>query len=447
MKKWAPFSGQEPLLEDLNDYLQNQLVDALKERVSEFVQDGILHSVLGISNEFQVSVNGSDQTKIDIGDGVSYIAGERALISADENYDASRPSRVISGANAPGNIGNIGVPLASYTFGQVNYIWIQYLQIKDIAVYELHPISLQTFFVKDLDGYTFVINTTNNPATNPLANAVFVAAVTAQGPLQPLLLSGINYSNRTYALIKNQRVLITTPKADRSDATVDYGSEEDHELDDHIKAIGTGTVSAINPHGLSLADISGGSSSEPLNELYQKETHNNKVITTNPYSTLSAFYPQLVIVDPGDDHIDIYNLSITEKSYVNGKRFVRSSSLGGATVVQVSFTGQVTNTYYGYIDNNGNIQITSDYDNVIVALGYMPVFEVNWAPGIGNLTNPDDGSRTAKDLRIFIGENNTEVRFFDPPASEYFPGRRWLNLTDGQFKGIKDTVGTIVLLG
>jgi len=68
--------------------------------------------------------------------------------------------------------------------------------------------------------------------------------------------------------------------------------------------------------------------------------------------------------------------------------------------------------------------------------------------GGGNLRNPDNPAlRTAKDLRPLIGENNTEARYSDPLSYDLFPGRRWLNLSDGQFKGVKDTSGTIVILG
>lgn len=447
IKSLSIFSGQEPTLEDIQDYMQGQIIEAMKERISDLIQDGILHSALGITSEFPVTINGTDTTKVDIGLGLGYIGGERVQISANETYDATRPSRTIDGAVATGNIGNLAVPLSSYVLGTVNYIWLKYNTIKDITVFSLDPIDLQKYFTKNLDGYTLVINTTNNPVSNPLADAFFVASVIAQGLSQPLLLSGISYSNRTYALLKEQRVLVKTPLANKSDVTTAYSYDEEHELDDHIKAIGTGIVSPINPHGLSLADISTGSSTEPLNELYQKETHDNKIITSDPYNTVSAFYPQLVVVDPGDDHMDIYNLSTSEKAYVNGKRFVRTTALAGSTVTQVSFTGQVTNTYYGYIDDTGNIQITSDYSNNVIVPGYMPIFSVIWSPGIGNLTNPDDGSRTAKDLRIFIGENNTEVRTNAPTTGELFPGKRWLQLDCGQFFGVKDTALNIVILG
>jgi len=448
MKGLIPFSGQEPLLEDFDQYLELQKEEAIKERLVDMVQAGIVHQSAGYSSEFQVTVNSGDNTRIDIGFGIGYNdVGERVLINQNENYDPTRPSRVIYGDSVPGNIGNIAVPMANYGAGVINHVWLQYLQTKDSTIYEEHPITLQRYFVKGLDGYTIVVNTSNDPVSNPLSNAVFVASVTAQGSGQPLLLSGVNVANRTYASIRLNRVLIKTPKADRSDATTDYHAEEYHDLDKHIQAVGTGVIAPTNPHGLTLADLGYSGGTEPLNELYQKETHDNKVITGSPLSTSSALYPQLVIVDPGNDYIDVYNMTSTEQAYVNGKRYIRSSALNGATVAQISFVGQVTNTYYGFLDNTGNVQITSDFANVVLAGGFLQLFAVTWSPATGNLTNPDDSTRTVRDMRTFIGENNTEVRFSQPQASELFPGRRWLNLTDGQFYGVKDTLGTIVITG
>jgi hypothetical protein len=306
--------------------------------------------------------------------------------------------------------------------------------------------------MKLLDGYIIVVNTTNDPAVLPLANSVFIGTVTAQGAGNPIPVPNINtQSNRTYSLLRPFHSRLVVPLADRSNATTVFASALETTLDAHARAIGTGTVTPVNPHGLTLADLGVTSNLEPLNELYQKETHDNKIRPDSVGAITSALFPQFIQVDFGDDFVSVWNLTATESLYVNGKRKGTGDIMAGVSPVTISFTGQVTNIYFCYLDNNGNIAITSDFINNIFNLGYLPIFTAQWNPfdfGTGgDLFNPDTGLRGVKDIRSLIGENNTEVRNSQPITSELFPGRRWLNLSTGQFYGVKDNSGTIVILG
>jgi hypothetical protein len=454
MKGLILASGTEPYVEDFNVSLSQQTQQAIKERLSDYVGNGVVHSESGGAFEMTMTPNILDQTRVDISFGVAYFGGERIVIDANVLYDPTNPSKTDpgSGKPTPQSTGNIAVPLVDYTLNALNYIWIQYLQTIDVSQISIHPITSEKFFTRQTDGYQVIISTINDPIITPLANAVYVGSVKGQGIGNPIPSVNISYTNRTYALLKFQTVKTKTPKADRSDAVTAYGAEELHVVDDHVRSIGTGTITPVNPHGLTLADLGIVSSLEPLNELYQKETHDNKIIMPDATLLTSGLYPQIIIVDPGNDFLNIQNLAATETVYVNGIRKAAINIMSGVNPITISFAGQLTNTYYGYLDNSGNVAITTDYANTVVVNKYLPLFAVNWLPfdpagGGGNIRNPDNSAlRTPKDLRAITGENNTELRFTDPLTIDLFPGRRWLNLADGQVKTVKDNAGTIVIM-
>jgi len=455
MKGLALYSGIEPVVDDFNISLSQFTQQAVKERLTDYVDNGIVHQEAGSTFEFALTPNTLDNTKIDVSLGTAYFSGERIFVDANVLYDPTNPYKtdLSSGKPTPQSTGNISVSLANYTLGTVNYFWIQYLQTIDISQIAIHPITAEKFFTRQTDGYWIIVSTTNNPISLPLANSVYLGSVTAQGTGNPLTPSHISLVNRTFAVTHFNAVKVKTPKADRSNATTVYNADETHVADDHVMAIGTGTITPVNPHGLTLADLGVVSALEPLNELYQKETHNNIIETPDITSVASALYPQVIIVDPGNDYLSIPNLSTAESLYVNGIRKAATNIMGGANPITISFLGQATNLYYGYLDNSGTIAITTDYFNIVYTNKYLPLFSVNWLPfdpagGGGNIRNPDaPTSRTAKDMRPFLGENNIEVRYSDPLLVDLFPGRKWLNIVDGQFKAVKDTGGTIVILG
>jgi hypothetical protein len=445
-------SGIEPLIDDFNVSLTQQTDQAIKDRFTDFTQDGICHNDAGVSLEFTLAPNSLDQTKIDMGFGNAYSSGERISISTNTIYNPNNPSTITDGEPTPISTGNIAIPLANYATGTRNFFWVQYLQAVDPTSFSVHPITGQVFFMKLLDGYIIVVNTTNDPAVLPLANSVFIGTVTAQGVGNPIPTPNIDYSsNRTYSLVRPFHNRLVVPKADRSDVTTVYTAQLDTTLDAHARAIGTGIVTPTNPHGLTLADLGVVSNLEPLNQLYQEETHDNKIRVADVDETNAGLYAQFIQVDPGNDFVQVYNLGPTESLYVNGIRKATADVMAGASPITISFANQVTNIYYCYLDNNGNVAITSDWTNTIFNNGYLQIFAAQWNPYDpstgGDLFNPDTGLRGVKDIRTLIGENNTEVRFSQPLAAELFPGRRWLNISTGQFYGVKDDAGTIVILG
>lgn len=454
MKGLVLYSGIEPVIDDFNVSLSQFTQEAVKERLTDYVDDGIVRKEAGSTFEFAMTPNTLDGTKIDVSLGTAYSSGERIFVGTNILYDPTNPYKtdIASGKPTPQSTGNIAVTLADYTLNTFNYFWIQYLQTIDVTQFAIHPVTSEKFFTRQTDGYWIIVDTTHDPISNPLANSVFLGTVKAAGGAIPIPPVNITTTNRIYALLHYNTVKIHTPKADRSDATITYVADTLYTVDSHIKSMGTGTITATNPHGLTVADLGSGGA-EPLNQLYAKETQANKIRPFTITEITGGMYSQVIVVDPGDDFLAIANLTPTESLYVNGQRMVKNDINAGATPINVLFTGQTTNTYFGYLDNTGLVNITSDYQNTIAANGYLPLFSVLWYPadpagGGGNLRNPDNPTlRTAKDMRVFTGDNNIETRWFDPQSFELFPGRRWLNLTDGQFKAVKDTSGTIVILG
>ena len=139
MKGLVLGSGIEPLTDDFNVSLTEQTDDAIKERFTDFTQDGICRNDAGVSLEFTLAPNTLDQTVIDMGFGVAYQAGERLLIDANTIYNPSNPSTTTDGKLTPISIGNIAIPLANYTTGTRNFFWIQYLQTVDLSQFSIHP--------------------------------------------------------------------------------------------------------------------------------------------------------------------------------------------------------------------------------------------------------------------------------------------------------------------
>lgn len=83
----------------------------------------------------------------------------------------------------------------------------------------------------------------------------------------------------------------------------------------HRSMIGTGEVSEINPHGLSLADL--GSSIQTDLTGHRKIEHGNGIQSSNS----SAFTPTVLNNAPADDQISILNMSSGEYAYVQGNEY------------------------------------------------------------------------------------------------------------------------------
>lgn len=359
------YPGEEPLVENLEN-LRDSLGKATRERVSDIQKYGILRTpgqilvddaLVVISTEFPLGVNGSDPKRLDVGLGVAYTSNnERIVVSTLTPYDNSvgwtnSINLLTAGVSTPASTGNVGINLPTSSIGSgagTNYIWIDYLLAIDATQWTVDPDLGQNQYTKAVDGYQIVPTTTLVP---PTTTAILLGSVAtlAGGNVDP---TSLNLSGRVFSSQAANTVAITTSLADGTDKTTTYTNGLTTTLDQHIKAVGTGTVSSANPHGIGVADVSGLSdllgAGEPLNALYQKETHSDGIV--------SAGKTGLVITVNGPaTAIDITPLTSGEALYIAGRRFDSLSPKNPLTIDgiwRVDFTTLLSdpvNPYYIYV--------------------------------------------------------------------------------------------------
>jgi hypothetical protein len=168
------------------------------------------------------------------------------------------------------------------------------------------------------------------------------------------------------AQLQQRRVLITTPKEDKSDATDagSYGYAKSVSLEKHIKAVGAGTVTAKNPHGTGINDIDGLKEAlvetEPNLIIYQKEIHSCVITTsdlTKQTDLYQAFYP---VTDNSAKCIYLKRFEEeTTTFYIAGKRFTKENQNNiqvgnNVFAFQADFTTAASNYYNVYLKLENN---------------------------------------------------------------------------------------------
>lgn len=347
MKKVFWQSGQR-VIKQVLDWLQDSADDSVLERQEDYADYGIIKNLL---NEFDIIVgtnNTPSTPSITIRTGVAYDSNTQRIVIDDEgiSYNPSNITHTTDDGSGnfvstPRSSGSLNVPLTTNTN---NYIWIEYLQTVDDSVFTLHKLLNTKIFYKQTDGYKITVTLVNTP---PSASALKLGNV-------DLSLGGvvsvatINKSNRVLGGISHYRVKIHTVLADKSDRVTSYTPDQEIFVDDHVRAIGTGTVSATNPHGLSPTDI-GLSPASTIQE-HQEFFHSNGLMVPNEASTVSALYGFVTVLTPGFDFITYRALTGTERVNVGGNVIVASDI---SSDVIVNFTAlDPSGTYYIYLDGN-----------------------------------------------------------------------------------------------
>lgn len=245
----------------------------LIDQISEFTLS--FDTQLGIVNVGAGSVSTGIPRKIG---GVAYdLNSERIAILNDAafNFSTATPQGV-------GNSGNLQVPLTlSGTSGGypantpvygIYYLWIQYLEINDpnYPVVVGPPSNAKTY-PHMLDGYQIVV--TGTPiAPQGDGLSIFLGKVVwgIQFPEILTITAGTASSangnsistiplvtgdpGRNYSLIRSQGV---DAIIDPNNPTSNYAPNQEQSARDHFNALGHGTVSSSNPHGIALIDIPG----------------------------------------------------------------------------------------------------------------------------------------------------------------------------------------------
>lgn len=296
MKKEIWQSGQPVLRDDLLR-AQTTKEEAINERLLDTLGVGIVNGsqFLAETIPFEMSVNITPYT-VDIGTGIAYSStGERIVLDSLAAYDAAAPTATtdngIGGTSlTPQSTGSTSVPLSA---GLVNYVFITYLQTTDTSVFTLQEDTNERLFTSGTDGYKIEVVTDAGPSISstpdtfaPSANSVFLGAVD--------LAQVLSIENRSFLLLKQTNLTAEVPTALTSLEGLGqpYAAGQQVTFDEHTRAIGSGVVTPTNPHGLTIADLSGSLSGKSA-EQHEKFFHESG-ISSGQSSTTSALYGSVV---------------------------------------------------------------------------------------------------------------------------------------------------------
>jgi len=401
MERTKYFNNTEPGQDQLN-YTEDSRVRGILKRFRASSQFGIISG-------FRVTINGSDNTRIDIGVGEGYTGG----YFRSENLNLG----VNSGENIKITSTYSSVGLDDYTLGTVNYVSLVYTETESTPLTErFSPYSAHDTIVSE----SYSVEVITAAAWAVLSNdekesRILVATVTAQGAGNPLSLSNVSQVVQPLAhpvpaqpttitgvvidfltsntntgtgvltyLVAGPSLQWTPPNgaaglnipipasgsytitsADVNyyiTVTVDFAAlpagnvTENIEISSlygrtiplfssvdqvHRDMIGTGTVSATNPHGISENDISGGTYEHA--GLY----HRNGIANV-------ADSDQLECTNDGVDTVTISNKGGNfNKFLINGATYETINGYNAGTDATVLFTGaDPDGEYLVYLDVN-----------------------------------------------------------------------------------------------
>lgn len=292
MKKEIWHEDQPVLKSDLS-LAQSSKEDALKERSVDSFDMGIVQDsqLFAESMPFEITVL-TLPLRVNIATGVAYNPeGERIIVdNASLVYDASAPLTAadngIGGTTlTPQSAGCNTVPL---TAGQVNYIFVSYLNTINPNVFTLADVTNKRLFTEGGDGYIIEVVTDPGPSVSstpnifaPNANAIYLGAVDTTNI--------ISLAGKSFFALQSKALLVTVPDAVNTLNALGqpYTVGQAVTFEEHVHAIGTGAPTPRNPHGLSIADISGfsGKNSEQHEKLFHESG-----ISGDQFTTTSALY-------------------------------------------------------------------------------------------------------------------------------------------------------------
>lgn len=355
------FQNAQRIIRQVLDWFQTSQQSNAANRMNDYSQIGIIKGLYG---EFAITPGGNNThltPSISIGAGVAYdLPGDRIIIpvGSSVSYNAANASQTTNDGtgnfvSTPQSTGNINVPL---NFNSTNYVWITYLGTVDTSTFTLNGVTNAKQFYKQFDGYRIDITVA---FVAPFTNSVLLGNVdlTGSADVSP---TTISQSGRSYSANFPYRTLVQTAAVNKSDATTSYPQGNISIFaDDHIKALGHGTVSINNPHGLAPEDI--GLNSNSTVENHQKFFH-TPAIQGSSLSTTSSLFGFITTQSPGFDFITIEGLNASEEVNVNGAT-ITSFNVPGPT--SLFFTNlDPIGTWYVFL-NGVNFQVQRTQINLV----------------------------------------------------------------------------------
>lgn len=369
------FSGQRVIRQVL-DWLQDSKSDAVTERVTDVFSDGIAEGLFNnlnvVGKDLAPTLTSFFHVAVDVG--VGYKNGERIFVpDMSTTYDTLNLTHTTDdGAgnpiSTPRSTGSFDIPL---TAGLFNYLWIAYVQTTDDSVFTLHKITNTKQFYKRTDGYEILANTS---ALNPDPSRYLLVATIDLSGANTAVAANIDINGREHYRTNKLRVGIETNNVGITDRPATYSTGNlNLSLDDHIKSIGTGPVSPLNPHGLSADDL--GLTESQLVRSHRRTEHQNGIAgTIQAIPTTSALYVQVVDREPASDSVVIKPLLNSELAVVDGIAFGNADF---PTEIELFFDADATGTYQIYFDSvTGTVGKT--VFSIIADNTKMWLASVNW---------------------------------------------------------------------
>lgn len=364
-----------------------------------------------IDEQFEIVIGDNDASpaspSINVRVGVGYDStGERLVITSPislfnpSNPTATSPDGIGGTVVTPLSTGSMNIPLTANT---LNYVWIDYLSITDTSVFTIQKATSKKQFYKADNGFQISTTTVSTP---PSSASILLGTVdlTGGGVVSP---STISLSGRELAGIKQERVKVKTAKSDRSNATATYSPDTEILIDAHVKAVGTGTVTATNPHGMTPTDI--GLNTAEILETHQKFMHTSGIIGDTS-SLVSSLYLQPTFVSPGEDYVTIEPLTSSEIALIDGIT-VTSADVPNPVTLLFSSSVDATATYWVYLDKTTKtiqrtaVDPTSDATKLTI-WSFLWTADPFGVPMNGNITN-------ITDLRVFGTMDNSKLNHED----------------------------------
>ena len=296
MKGEVNFPGQPYRKEDL-DNLLGSLETGSRERVHDVFRHGAIadSQMAGETGPFFVTVAG-DLKHVNVGSGLGYgpcddsdvdadwpiagltmeppllggrtvTAGERVVISADDlATEYSRTSGATdTGAykrspdglggyiDTPQSSGTQNIPLPTLNDG-VFYVWLAYINTVDDTIYTNHKYTAKRVYFKKKDGYDIVVTEgLSRPDDDP--RFFVIGSFTVSGG-NIVALPGMTVDQTMMPCFKSRTKKVGIV-VDSSKIPTVYVNGTDTFLDDHVNALGGGTVSPDNPHAVSFINVDG----------------------------------------------------------------------------------------------------------------------------------------------------------------------------------------------
>lgn len=409
MEKTNYQSGEKITRQVLNHEVSST-EDAILSRFSDVYQPG---AVAGLLSEFSFiagtnSINSNPS--ITVGTGVAYNSdGESILISdATIPYNSANPTTTtgdgLGGSTlTPQSTGSLNIPLTTNT---TNYIWIDYLQTTDPALFTLHKVTKQKLFYAQQDGYQVGANTSSStPPAGFSSKAFLLGTVTTNTAVTNGIVATDPVSLRVIFGTLPNRVRVTTPLANKSDVATTYTFAQQMFVDNHVKAIGSGTVTPVNPHGMTAQDMG---IEDPGGTAHQRFLHTDGIISPSVSGNASALYLQEHTAGiASENFIEVFPLTANEEAIVNGVTF---NSTNIPSSLQFSFVDTNSNplpdgTYTVYLDSTDrSVKVANPGTFSTGDVTLKRLWTVGWA-------NPTIVPGSKIDYRLFGTTSAANMRF------------------------------------